>query len=105
MVLFKLTFLNFVLVLCEFHTTHPNPTHLYLPYSHPPPLQSRLATEGGNLIVEAVVCQCVAQYILLSTCLCRQMFISITHPSTRPLASAPLPILKPSLGLLADILL
>lgn len=50
----NLFFLNFLLVLCEFHIMHTNPTHLPSPCTCPPPLQPPLWKK--KLIVEAVVC-------------------------------------------------
>lgn len=42
-------FFFFVLVLCEFHIVHPNPTHLPLPWFPPPPLQPLPREEKKDL--------------------------------------------------------
>ena len=52
----------------------------------------------NHLIMKAVVCLCVPQYIPLSTHLHLQMFIAMSHWSgSRPLASATLSIVDPHL--------
>jgi hypothetical protein len=66
---------------------HTNPTPLSVP-SYPP---SAFATpKKKNLLVEAVVCHSViSQYTILSTLLCMQMVIAVSHwAGLRPLASA-----------------
>lgn len=63
-----------LLVLCEFHIIHSNPTYLFLLFYLP----STLATmpQQRKNIVEAVVCHSMSHSIpFLSTLLCLQMFI------------------------------
>lgn len=65
---------NFLLILCEFHTIHSNPTHLIVLLYTP----SSLATswqKKKNLVVEAVVCPVVHP---LSTLLYLQTFITMS---------------------------
>lgn len=50
----SLTF--FLLVPCEFHIMHSNPTHLPLPRIRPLPLLPPPSSKEDNLIVEAIVC-------------------------------------------------
>ena len=66
--LFVFFFFNLLLVLCEFHTMHPNPTHLIHPLYPPTTLAISLHREGKIVILEHLVCHHV-----LSTVLCQQM--------------------------------
>lgn len=100
-----LMFLNFLLVLCQFHIIHPSPIHRPLSSY----LASTLATssptaEEKKLIVEAKVCHSVSH----SVCFCPQLLLANIHcndlvSGTKPLVSATQ--YCTSLGLLLDILL
>jgi hypothetical protein len=54
---------NFLFVLCEFYIMHPNPIHIALPCTHPPPLQLPSHTTEKKIIVEDIVCHSVSHSI------------------------------------------
>jgi hypothetical protein len=66
------------------------------PHTCPLPLKPSPEQRKNSFCGSCGVSQCVPQFTLLSTLLCLQMFIAMTHLSgVRPLASASLSILDP----------
>lgn len=91
----RTSFLNLLLVLCEFHTVHPNPPPAS-PRTCPSPLQPPLNRGKVSYCASCSVSRCVPHHTLFSTLLCLQMFIAMIPCSgSKPLAFATLSILEP----------
>lgn len=53
-------FFSFLLVVCEFHITHPNPTHLPVPLYLPSALATSQQNKQTKIVVEAAICHSVS---------------------------------------------